>query len=51
MTTVTTMARRLPSTMKKLLTTRVTHKFREATEIVSVPVPQPGPKEILVKNR
>ncbi len=45
------MARQLPNTLKKILVNKVTHKFREATEIVSAPMAQPGPKDVLVKNR
>ncbi len=45
------MDRQIPNTMRKLIVTRITSKFREATEIVSVSVPKPGPNEVLIKNR
>ncbi|BFZ05052.1 hypothetical protein BsWGS_08088 [Bradybaena similaris] len=44
-------APRIPSNMRTILVKKLASNFREATEIVEVAVPKPGPKEVLVKNR
>ncbi|XP_041366682.1 prostaglandin reductase-3-like [Gigantopelta aegis] len=44
-------ARHIPHTMRKLIGTKLSPNFREATAIVEAPVPQPGPSEVLVHNR
>ncbi len=38
-------------TYQKLIATALTPHFREAAEIVEEPVPEPGPGELLVRNR
>ncbi|CAG5133330.1 unnamed protein product [Candidula unifasciata] len=43
--------RRIPSKMRTIIVKKLASNFREATEIVEVEIPKPGPKEILVKNR
>ena len=37
--------------MRKLIGTKLSPNFREATAMVEAPVPQPGPNEVLVQNR
>jgi len=41
----------LPALMKKLVVRKVTPNFREAVELVSVPLPIPGKGQVLIKNR
>lgn len=43
--------RQLPSTIRKLVASRASTKFREITSIKTEPTPQPGEGEVLVKNR
>lgn len=38
------------ATFKKLQVTKVSSDFRQATEIFELPIPKPGPDQILVKN-
>lgn len=38
------------ATFKKLQVTNVTTDFRKATVVVEVPIPKPGPGQVLVKN-
>ena len=45
------MAGNLPATNRKLVVTKISQNFREATQVQDAPMPQPGPGEILVKNR
>jgi prostaglandin reductase 3 len=40
----------IPATYRKIVTRKFSRNFREATEIVSVPMQMPGPGQILVKN-
>ena len=42
---------KLPSVYKRLLVTKLSTKFGEAVELVSEPMPTPGPSDVLVKNR
>lgn len=41
----------LPRTYRKLVARRLTSNFREAAELVEVPMPRPGPGEVLIRNR
>ncbi len=41
----------LPTTYRKLVAHKLSPNFREATTIVEVPLPQPGPGEVLIRNR
>ena len=41
----------LPESYRKLIATELTTDFRQAAEIVEVPLPDPGPGEVLVENR
>ncbi|XP_053384072.1 prostaglandin reductase-3-like [Mercenaria mercenaria] len=41
----------LPKTIRKLVATRASPKFREVVSIVTEPTPKPGDGEVLVKNR
>jgi NADPH-dependent curcumin reductase CurA len=41
----------LPTTYRNLIATKLTSNFKEAIEIVEVPLPEPGPDEVLVRNR
>ncbi|CAK6954281.1 prostaglandin reductase 3-like [Scomber scombrus] len=41
----------IPSTMKKLVVTKLSPNFREAASIQTVAVPTPGDKDLLVRNR
>ncbi|KAK3583298.1 hypothetical protein CHS0354_011189 [Potamilus streckersoni] len=43
--------RRLPSTIRKLVATSRSQKFRDVVKIVELPTPVPGEGEILVRNR
>ena len=43
--------RLLPQTFQRLMVTRLTPNFREAVEKQTVAMLQPGPSEVLVKNR
>lgn len=42
---------RLPSTMRKLVVTRLTNSFRDAVHIRTCPLPEPTPEQVLVRNR
>ncbi len=42
---------KLPSSFRKMVVHRMTHKFREAVRIETVSTMHPGPNEVLVKNR
>lgn len=44
-------ARRLPETFRKLIISKLSTNYREAAELVTVPMLKPGPDELLVKNR
>lgn len=41
----------IPSSMRKLVVTRLSHHFREAVAVRTVAVPTPGDAELLVRNR
>ena len=41
----------LPDAYRKLIATELTTDFRRAAEIVEVPMPVPGPGEVIVQNR
>lgn len=41
----------MPDTYKKLVATRFSPNFREAAEVVEEPIPEPGPHEVLIRNR
>lgn len=41
----------LPTTYRKVISTRLLKDFRAATEIVEVPMPEPATDELLVRNR
>lgn len=41
----------MPDTYRKLVATTRTTDFREAAEIVEEPVPEPGPDEVVIRNR
>lgn len=41
----------IPSSMKKLVVTKLSHNFREAVSVQNAAVPTPGDKELLVRNR
>lgn len=43
--------RRLPETFRKLVISKFTTNYREAVELMIVPILKPGPNELLVKNR
>ncbi|GAB4337473.1 MAG: NAD(P)H-quinone oxidoreductase [Phototrophicales bacterium] len=40
----------LPATYRKVVVTRPSRDFRAATDIVEVPMPQPGPGQLLIKT-
>lgn len=44
-------AKQLPATLRKLVATRMSQKFRDVVSIAEVPTPQPGDGQVLVKNR
>ncbi|KAL9955115.1 hypothetical protein ACROYT_G036401 [Oculina patagonica] len=44
-------SRQLPKTFRKLVISKLSTNFREAVELVTVPMLQPGPDELLVKSR
>lgn len=44
-------ARQLPETFRKLVITKLSTNYREAVELKTVPMLQPGPNELLIKNR
>lgn len=44
-------AKQLPATMRKVIATRMSQKFRDVVTITEVPTPKPGDGQILVKNR
>ncbi|KAJ8012614.1 hypothetical protein DPEC_G00044690 [Dallia pectoralis] len=41
----------IPSSMKKLMVTKLSQHFRDAVALQTVPVPTPGDGELLVRNR
>lgn len=41
----------LPRTLRKLVATQFSPKFRDVVAITEDPMPQPGDGEILIKNR
>ena len=41
----------LPKTYRKLVATMVTPQFREAVEMVTVPMISPGPGQLLVRSK
>lgn len=41
----------IPSSMKKLVVTKLSQNFREAVSLQTVPVPTPGDGDLLVRNR
>ncbi|KAL5006201.1 hypothetical protein ScPMuIL_015007 [Solemya velum] len=45
------MATILPQTMRKIVATRLSQKFRDVAKVVDSPVPVPGEGELLIKNR
>jgi len=45
------MAGKLQSVNRKIVVTKISQNFREATELLDAPIPQPGPGQVLVKNR
>lgn len=44
-------AKQLPATIRKVIATRMSQKFRDVVTITEVPTPKPGDGQILVKNR
>ena len=44
-------ARQLPETFRKLVITKLSTNYREAVELKTVPMLQPEPNELLIKNR
>ncbi|CAG2185140.1 PTGR3 [Mytilus edulis] len=44
-------SRQLPSTMRKLVVTKISQKFRDVVKITQESLPNPGAGEVLVKNR
>ena len=44
-------AKQLPATIRKLVATRMSQKFRDVVSISEVPTPKPGDGQVLVKNR
>jgi len=40
----------IPSTYRKVIVTEPSRDFRAATEVVEVPMPEPGPGQLLVRN-
>lgn len=44
-------AQRLPSTIKKLIVTQISQKFRDVVKITQDKMPNPGAGEVIVKNR
>lgn len=44
-------ARKLPETFRKLVISKFTTNYREAVELMTLPLMKPGPNELLVKNR
>lgn len=44
-------ARKLPETFRKLVITKLSTNYREAVESLTVPMLQPKPDELLLKNR
>ncbi|XP_072047780.1 prostaglandin reductase-3-like [Amphiura filiformis] len=44
-------ARLLPKTFRRLMVTRLSPNFREAVEMQTAPMEEPGPSEVLVKTR
>lgn len=41
----------LPATYRKIMATRLTSDFKEAIELVEVPMPQPKAGEVLIRNK
>lgn len=41
----------IPSSMKKLVVTKLSQNFRSAVSLQTVPVPTPGDGDLLVRNR
>lgn len=41
----------LPRTLRKLVATQFSPKFRDVVAIAEDPMPQPGDGEVLIKNR
>ncbi|XP_076837502.1 prostaglandin reductase 3-like [Brachyhypopomus gauderio] len=41
----------IPSSMKKLVVTKISHNFRDAVSLNTVPVPTPGDRDLLIRNR
>lgn len=41
----------LPRTLRKLVATQFSPKFRDVVAIAEEPMPQPGDGEVLIKNR
>ncbi|XP_076471193.1 prostaglandin reductase-3-like [Babylonia areolata] len=45
------MASQLPKTMGKIIVTQLGSNFSKVTKLIDAPVPQPGPGEVLVRNK
>ncbi|GFN76267.1 Zinc-binding alcohol dehydrogenase domain-containing protein 2-like [Plakobranchus ocellatus] len=43
-------SRAIPAQMRQIMVKKLGNKFREVTEVVHVPVPKPGPKQVLVRT-
>lgn len=43
--------RHLPKTLRKIIATKLSQKFRDVAVITEVPMPVPGEGEVLIKNR
>ena len=44
-------AKQIPATIRKVIATRMSQKFKDVVSITEVPTPKPGDGQILVKNR
>ncbi|XP_046369142.2 prostaglandin reductase-3-like [Haliotis rufescens] len=44
-------SRQIPQVMRKIVCTQLSPKFRESTSIIEAPIPQPGPKDVLIQNQ
>ena len=45
------MAGQVPKVMRKIVVTRLGSNFPQVTKLIEAPVPQPGPGEVLVRNK
>jgi len=44
-------SRTLPAIYRKLVATKLSHKFRDAVQMVSIDLPKPAADEVVIKNR